>query len=144
MVAFLQRQTTFSLVTTWTEGNSPWKRSAFCWPTRSNTQRTFSCSGATMSVLPSIASTGSTMSVSRNHPAQMYAQTYVKYVHKQVFMVCVCVHQQVSAGSTSSYGRHSLTVLTAYPLLLLLMRRSSAAMEVRKLLQYSFPPLFEI
>ena len=76
MVAFLQRRTTFSWVTTWTEVNSPWKPSACCWPTRSNTQRTFSCSGATTSVLPSTVSTDSTMSVSR-YQLFLHIYTYI-------------------------------------------------------------------
>lgn len=88
MVVFLQRQTTFSLVTTWTEVNSPWKPSASCWLTRSNTQRTFSCSGATTSVLPSTVSTDSTMSVSRY---QLFIHTHTHtHIYSKCNNVCLC------------------------------------------------------
>lgn len=131
-VASLQRRTTFSWVTTWTEGNSPWKPSASYWPTKSNTQRTFSCSEATMSVLPSTASTGSTMSVGRRKSHLVHTQMSQRCHQYRLMTPCVWLLWQVSAGSTSSCGRPSLTALTASLLLLSLMRRSSAAMEVRE------------
>lgn len=56
--------TTCSWVTTWTEGSSPSRPYAYCWPTRSSIQRTSFSSGATTSVPPSTESTVSTMSVS--------------------------------------------------------------------------------
>ena len=64
MVASLRRRTIFSWGIMWIEGSSRWRPSACCSPTRSNTQKTSSCSGGTMSVPPSTASMASMMSVS--------------------------------------------------------------------------------
>lgn len=64
MEASLQRPTICSWGIMWTEGSSRWRPSACCSPTRSNIQKTSSCSGGTTSVPPSIASTASMMSVS--------------------------------------------------------------------------------
>lgn len=65
--ASLQRPTTFSWGTTWTEGSSLWRPSAFYSPTRSSTLRTSSCSEATTSAPLLTASTASTTSVSSLH-----------------------------------------------------------------------------
>ena len=86
MAASLQRPTTCSWETTWTGGNNLWKLSVSSWPTRSNIQRTSSCSGAIMSAPPSTASTVSTMSVSDVKPNDRAAK--VQSALKQVWL-CV-------------------------------------------------------
>lgn len=65
MEVSLQRPTISSWEITWTEGSSRWRPSACCSLTKSNTQKTSSCSEGTMSVLLSIASMASMMSVSQ-------------------------------------------------------------------------------
>lgn len=84
MAASLQKQITCSLVTMWTEGNSPWKPSVFFWLTRSNIRRTSSFSGVTTSALPSTASTGSMMSVS----ILKHTHTHEPTAQKQQYTVC--------------------------------------------------------
>ena len=49
---------------------------------------------------------------------------YLSLVHASLFL-------QVKDATMSNYGRRSQTVLTAYPLLLSSMRKSSVVMEVR-------------
>jgi len=65
MVAFHQRVTTCSWVTTLTVENSHWRRYVCCLHTRSNIPRTSLCYVETMSVPASTASMDFTMNVSR-------------------------------------------------------------------------------
>lgn len=50
-VVFRRSRTTYSLVIMWTEASSHWKRYAYCWHTKSNTQKISSCYEAIMSAL---------------------------------------------------------------------------------------------
>lgn len=64
MGASLLRATTYFWETMWTEGSSLWRPSVCFWPTKSNTRRTSSCWGETMSAPPSTEYMDSMMSVS--------------------------------------------------------------------------------
>ena len=74
-----QRQTTSSWVTTWTEASSPWRPSAFSWPTRSSTPRISSSSAETTSVPASTESTASTTNVSCNFTIHPYLASFEVY-----------------------------------------------------------------
>lgn len=127
MEASLQRATTCFWVTMWTGGSSPWRLSVSSWPTKSNIQRTSSCWGEITSVHPSIEYMASMMSVST------LLSSYFSFKIMWCYRYWInSLHPlfQVKEGTTSNSGKHSQIVLTASPLLPLLMRRSSAAMEV--------------
>lgn len=107
MEVSLQRPTISSWEITWTEGSSRWRPSACCSLTKSNTQKTSSCSGGTMSVHPSIASMASMMSVSQK--TQLFFVHSLHRHNNQLTVSCfsTCTRRTISRFFLSNRTKDS-------------------------------------